>query len=126
MTARRIGELLLASTAIPAIAPPDEAVCACVSKFKPQNNTRTNNTRNAESFMPSTPRHESIVAPPLRRSNRRKSSSCWSFRATVLPAGDMADPRIKLPQGTLDLLILKTITLEPQHGWALSEPVTKS
>jgi PadR family transcriptional regulator, regulatory protein PadR len=26
-----------------------------------------------------------------------------------------------LPQGTLDLLILKTIALRPQHGWAISE-----
>jgi transcriptional regulator len=29
--------------------------------------------------------------------------------------------RIDLPQGTLDLLILKTISLGPQHGWAISE-----
>src|SRR5438874_3910916 len=29
--------------------------------------------------------------------------------------------RLELPQGTLDLLILKTIALEPQHGWAISE-----
>jgi len=35
----------------------------------------------------------------------------------------MAEPRIELPQGTLDLLILKTIALEPQHGWAISERV---
>ena len=27
----------------------------------------------------------------------------------------------KLPQGTLDLLILKTLALEPQHGWAVSQ-----
>jgi transcriptional regulator len=26
-----------------------------------------------------------------------------------------------LPQGTLDLLILKTLSLGPQHGWAISE-----
>jgi len=31
--------------------------------------------------------------------------------------------RIDLPQGTLDLLILKTIAHEPQHGWAISERV---
>jgi len=31
--------------------------------------------------------------------------------------------RIDLPQGTLDLLILKTVALEPQHGWAISERV---
>jgi transcriptional regulator len=28
-----------------------------------------------------------------------------------------------LIQGTLDLLILKTVALEPQHGWAISERV---
>jgi PadR family transcriptional regulator PadR len=33
----------------------------------------------------------------------------------------MDSERIDLPQGTLDLLILKTIALEPQHGWAISE-----
>ena len=36
---------------------------------------------------------------------------------------DMANERIDLPQGTLDLLILKTVALEPQHGWAISERV---
>jgi transcriptional regulator len=35
----------------------------------------------------------------------------------------MTDPRIELPQGTLDLLILKTVALGPQHGWAISERV---
>ncbi len=35
----------------------------------------------------------------------------------------MPDERIDLPQGTLDLLILKTIALEPLHGWAISERV---
>ncbi len=33
----------------------------------------------------------------------------------------MKKRRIDLPQGTLDLLILKTLALEPQHGWAISE-----
>jgi transcriptional regulator len=31
--------------------------------------------------------------------------------------------RIDLPQGTLDLLILKTVALGPQHGWAISERI---
>lgn len=31
--------------------------------------------------------------------------------------------RLDLPQGTLDLLILKAIALEPQHGWAISERI---
>jgi len=28
-----------------------------------------------------------------------------------------------LPQGTLDLLILKTVALGPMHGWAISERI---
>jgi PadR family transcriptional regulator PadR len=31
--------------------------------------------------------------------------------------------RIELPQGTLDLLILRTIALGPQHGWAISQRI---
>ena len=31
--------------------------------------------------------------------------------------------RIDLPQGTLDLLILKTLALSPLHGWAISERI---
>jgi transcriptional regulator len=33
----------------------------------------------------------------------------------------MTDERIDLPQGTLNLLILRTVALGPQHGWAISE-----
>jgi PadR family transcriptional regulator PadR len=33
----------------------------------------------------------------------------------------MGDDRVELPQGTLDLLILRTLALEAQHGWAISE-----
>lgn len=35
----------------------------------------------------------------------------------------MTAVRIDLPQGTLDLLILRTLALGPQHGWAISERV---
>ena len=35
----------------------------------------------------------------------------------------MADERIDLPQGTLDLLILRTLALEAQHGWGISERI---
>ena len=35
----------------------------------------------------------------------------------------MTTQRIELPQGTLDLLILRTLALEPLHGWAISERV---
>jgi transcriptional regulator len=33
----------------------------------------------------------------------------------------VTDQRLDLPQGTLDLLILKALSLEPMHGWAISE-----
>jgi PadR family transcriptional regulator PadR len=32
-------------------------------------------------------------------------------------------PRVDLPQGTLDLLILKAIALGTKHGWAISERI---
>jgi PadR family transcriptional regulator PadR len=35
----------------------------------------------------------------------------------------MPPPHIDLPQGTLDLLILKTLELAPQHGWAISNRI---
>jgi transcriptional regulator len=33
----------------------------------------------------------------------------------------MASERMDLPQGTLDLLILRTLAAGAQHGWAISE-----
>ena len=35
----------------------------------------------------------------------------------------MPSRSIDLPQGTLDLLILRTLSLEPLHGWAVSERI---
>ena len=35
----------------------------------------------------------------------------------------MGNDRLDLPQGTLDVLILRTLALEPQHGWAISERI---
>jgi hypothetical protein len=32
----------------------------------------------------------------------------------------MPNLRLELPQGTLDLLILKTVAVGPQHGWVIS------
>jgi PadR family transcriptional regulator, regulatory protein PadR len=33
------------------------------------------------------------------------------------------DARLDLLQGTLDLLILRTLQVEPMHGWAISERI---
>jgi transcriptional regulator len=38
----------------------------------------------------------------------------------------MGEQRIDLPQGTLDLLILRTLALGPQHGWGISERVQQT
>ena len=35
----------------------------------------------------------------------------------------MGNRGIDLPQGTLDLLILRTLALGPRHGWAISERI---
>ena len=35
----------------------------------------------------------------------------------------MTTKSIDLPQGTLDLLILRTLSLGSQHGWAISERI---
>ena len=35
----------------------------------------------------------------------------------------MLEQGIDLPQGTLDLLILRTLRLGPNHGWAISERI---
>ncbi|SRR5258708_21880040 len=34
----------------------------------------------------------------------------------------MAEPRT-LVQGTLDMLVLKTLTLEPMHGWGIAQRI---
>jgi hypothetical protein len=38
----------------------------------------------------------------------------------------MADKSSDLVQGTLDMLILKTLALEPMHGWALLSASNRS
>ena len=43
--------------------------------------------------------------------------TCRSARGTV------NDARLDLPQGTLDLLILKALSLQPMHGWGISERI---
>jgi transcriptional regulator len=56
---------------------------------------------------------------PLRF-DKRGSTLLWKYKG-----GRIAGERIDLPQGTLDLLILRTIALGPQHGWAISERIQR-
>ena len=49
---------------------------------------------------------------------------CFYKSPAILPVeANRNMPRIDLPQGTLDLLILRTLSIEPQHGWGVSERV---
>ena len=44
------------------------------------------------------------------------------YNPAVEVAGkDKTGPYLDLPQGTLDLLILKALAVEPLHGWGISE-----
>jgi PadR family transcriptional regulator, regulatory protein PadR len=50
------------------------------------------------------------------------STKVYSSRVEVTGENhSVAEERIELPQGTLDLLILKALALESMHGWAISE-----
>ena len=35
----------------------------------------------------------------------------------------MASPKSELPQGTLDLLVLKVVALGPLHGWGIAKKI---
>src|SRR6202041_3586161 len=72
---------------------------------------------------------EPLLGKPLLIENNSfplhfdKSGRIVSCRSDRGPLPSMANKRIELPQGTLDLLILRTLALEPQHGWAISERI---
>src|SRR6266478_7877256 len=52
-----------------------------------------------------------------------RSSPCASTGDGVCFLVEAQGEAMDLPQGTLDLLILKTVSLEAQHGWAISERI---
>jgi transcriptional regulator len=47
----------------------------------------------------------------------------WCILHVEVEGGYLPTQRIDLPQGTLDLLILRTLGLGHQHGWGISERV---
>jgi len=49
---------------------------------------------------------------------RGYSLSCRSERGS-----SMSREHVDLPQGTLDLLILKTVALQPENGWAIGKRI---
>src|SRR2546428_3540660 len=51
----------------------------------------------------------------------RRSEGERGVSREVAKGAFMSVDRLELPQGTLDLLILKTVALGPRHGWAISE-----
>jgi len=44
-------------------------------------------------------------------------------RTERIPRTDMPDHQADLLQGTLDLLILKTLAMGPHHGWGVSQRI---
>ena len=62
--------------------------------------------------------------PKVRPDPLRLYKSACTLPPTCRSArGPMNDARLDLPQGTLDLLILKALSLEPMHGWGISERI---
>ena len=60
---------------------------------------------------------------PVNASPRRGLHAAILWLSTIVGnLGLMAKPT-DLVQGTLDLLILKTISLEPKHGWAIAKRI---
>jgi PadR family transcriptional regulator PadR len=48
--------------------------------------------------------------------------SCWRILLSVTEVSAVSKPT-DLVQGTLDLLILKIVALEPLHGWAIAQRI---
>ena len=70
--------------------------------------------------------HERSGTDP-RRTSQPDLSLCFDMKRGKLVSKRkeslVAKAGIDLPQGTLDLLILRTVALGPQHGWAISERI---
>jgi transcriptional regulator len=71
-----------------------------------------------------------VVAPVRHHGTRREPRTLplrFYRRRGILEATNtrsaMTDDRLDLPQGTLDLLILKALSAQPMHGWAISERI---
>jgi PadR family transcriptional regulator, regulatory protein PadR len=55
---------------------------------------------------------------PIALRQEKRYSFLSKLKGKLMPG-----PDIDLPQGTLDLLILRTLALGPNHGWAISERI---
>jgi PadR family transcriptional regulator, regulatory protein PadR len=65
-----------------------------------------------------------LIGAPLSGASRLPLVLLQVFRyPSCRSKRNQMSARIDLPQGTLDLLILRTLSLEPQHGWGISERV---
>ncbi len=49
--------------------------------------------------------------------------SVGTFLSTIYRSRAMAERQSELLQGTLDMLILRTLALEPMHGWGISDRI---
>jgi PadR family transcriptional regulator, regulatory protein PadR len=52
-----------------------------------------------------------------------RARSPFVYRKKREERSDVAKERTELLQGTLDMLVLKTLQLEPMHGWGITERI---
>jgi len=76
------------------------------------NNARTSGSLDLKFFVLHFYRKTVILAPVEAQDKRHGRHD------TLMP-----DTKLDLPQGTLDLLILKALSLEAMHGWAISQRI---
>jgi transcriptional regulator len=61
-------------------------------------------------------------SPANQRPGERSPAYLDDLQSSIVDNHSMGRPN-DLVQGTLDLLILKTISLEPKHGWAIAKRI---
>src|SRR3954469_715941 len=73
----------------------------------------------ARATRPRTSSHAFLPREPVRRNFRAGPDVSLCDNLQGRPVSDQTD----VLQGTLDLLILRTIALEPMHGWAIAQRI---
>src|SRR5258708_1269819 len=64
---------------------------------------------------------QAILQELSKSSLALRHHECISLCRSGRVKESVMEERLELPQGTLDLLILKALALESMHGWAISE-----
>jgi PadR family transcriptional regulator PadR len=95
----------------------DSAAFALAFSVIPDGNLLLRPLCNTAPLRSAAPQLWRVQSVPLHFDISADTLLCRSGRAEKT----MTEERLELPQGTLDLLILKALALESLHGWAVSE-----